>query len=117
MDGLCQLSQKPRPASVLRRCHTSQSSDDVGASGLFSSIGLTASPWLRNQFAPTAWNAPPGYRWSMYQFEAESEQNIAFKCGGRVTAVRLWLKQEYDSPIVPTLPLDHGCVPAHSIVS
>ena len=42
---------------------------------------------------------------------------MADRCGGRVGAVRYWLKQVNESPCVPTFPVDQGWVPAHSMVS
>ena len=42
---------------------------------------------------------------------------IAFKWGGDSTAASHCTAPGYESPMVPTLPVDHGWLAAHSIVS
>src|SRR5204863_303927 len=46
---------------------------------------------------------------------APSHGIIAFSDGGRSPATSHCVIAKYDTPLVPTRPLLHGCLPAHSI--
>ena len=42
---------------------------------------------------------------------------IAVRCGGRSSAVRICVMHAYELPTMPVRPFDHGCAAIHSIVS
>ena len=41
----------------------------------------------------------------------------ALRCGGWSVAAGSWFTAVFEMPHMPTLPLDQGCVPAHSMAS
>ena len=71
--------------------------------------------------APSMVSARPGYASVPHHVAVHvvrpSAGMMAFRCGGLSAATYHWLMAKYETPLKPTLPLLHGCTPAHSIVS
>ena len=65
---------------------------------------------------PTAM-MPPWKATSRYMSAPPSKGTMQARCGGCVAAVNHCTHARYDSPIIPTLPVHHGCAAIHSTVS
>ena len=61
--------------------------------------------------------APPSRVWWWYTFVGATSGQIAVRCGGASSAVRICVMQAYEEPTIPVRPLLHGCAAIHSIVS
>src|SRR3954464_6198643 len=110
----------------LQRLRASSASDSVSSPHTSAPVTRLRGPrspspyctvltCMSYQLAQKVDRMPPWCVMSRYQSAAPSQRHIAARGGGCRPAPCHWLMPKYETPDKPTLPVDQGCTPAHSM--